>query len=350
MKNVYKAVSGIPFLSRSYTAKFLFIAFIGIHIPLIVLIIVISSGFIQLTGWQVVLTTLFATLAATAATLLALRGLLWPLNQAQSALSDYVKKEKLPELPVNYTDEAGLLLKEIQHTLHEQDKLLQERSELVTLFSHDIRSPLATLDSLAHLIELETDLSRTKKHAATMKQTARQQLKLLEDILQMLRLGHPAAFNTDHAEALALVIQDAVEQHQFKAKEKNVQIITGDLPQTMLYCSPNLLCQAISNLIGNAVKFSHPGNIVEIEAGLNSRKEAFIRISDKGIGFNPADTADLFGRFSGKRQSGTAGEKSTGLGLYLTRQILRRHGGEVTACSEGKGRGAVFTITLPVVH
>ena len=350
MKNVYKAVSGIPFLSRSYTAKFLFIAFIGIHIPLIVLVIMISSDSIRLTGWQVVLTALFATLAATAATLLVLRGLLWPLNQAQRALSDYVKKEKLPNLPVEYTDEAGLLLKEIQHTIHEQDKLLQERSELVALFSHDIRSPLATLDSLAHLIELETDLTRTKTHAATMKQVARQQLKLLEDILQMLRLGHPAAIETDHAEALAPIIQDAVEQHTFKAKDKGVQILVSELPQAMLYCSPNLLCQAISNLLGNAIKFSHPGSAVQIETGVNNGKEAFIRISDNGVGFDPVDAAGLFGRFSGKRQHGTAGEKSTGLGLYLTKQILQRHGGEVTAFSKGKDQGAAFTITLPLVQ
>lgn len=98
MKNVYQFFSRPGFLSSSYTLKFLFIAFIGVHIPLIVLIMAIVFEWMPLKGWNVIQIALLATLVATGLTLLLLKSLLWPIIQAKNALQDYTRKKIIPVL------------------------------------------------------------------------------------------------------------------------------------------------------------------------------------------------------------------------------------------------------------
>ena len=81
--------------------KFLFIAFIGVHIPLIVLIMAITFDWTPLEGWNIIIVALLATLVATGGTLYLLRGLLWPLHEAKKALSDYTGKKIIPSLPLH---------------------------------------------------------------------------------------------------------------------------------------------------------------------------------------------------------------------------------------------------------
>ena len=87
-----------------------------------------------------------------------------------------------------------------------------------------------------------------------------------------------------------------------------------------------------------AVAVSHEGN------------ETLIRVSDQGAGLSPEDLGRLFGRFQRLSAKPTAGESSTGLGLSIVKRIIDMHGGEVTAESDGPGKGSTFTITLPATE
>ncbi len=114
----YKALSGIGFLTKSYTMKFLFVAFLGIHVPLIGIVVYVglwAPGNIQPV--TLLLLTLGFTLAATAATLFVLNKLLEPVKLAMQSLEDYVATRKVPNLPKHFPDEVGVLLQSIQHTV-----------------------------------------------------------------------------------------------------------------------------------------------------------------------------------------------------------------------------------------
>ncbi len=349
MKNTYTAMSGIGFLAKTYTGKFLFIAFLGIHLPLIALIIAITGNWFYLGGWNVILLTLVVTLVATAATLLLLNKLLWPLYQSRKALVNYTGEGILPQLPTGFKDEAGSLMLEIQHTIEKQDLLLKERKDLIMLFSHDMRTPLNSLSGLSELIQLEKDPQKLNHHAKVIKTICKQQLGLLENVLYLLRLEDANTIRLQETAAIASIIEQAVQQQRFAAAGKNITLDIAPLPHAMLKCNATLLVQSFSNLLGNAIKFSHQDATVCVKC---SCADNYLEIcfSDQGIGFIPEKAEQLFSFFSNAGQEGTAGEKSTGLGLYLTRKIIQKHNGRITAYSAGIGKGSLFTVTLPLLE
>ncbi len=139
--SIYKRLNGITFLSKSYTFKFLFIAFLGIHIPLIGLIFFIIFKPTSISGGSIFILTLLLTLGASALTLLVLNSLLAPLKASKSALVAYLKERKLPDLPTNFQDEAGILMQKVQETIIKLNGLLEEKKDLIGLLSHDLRTP-----------------------------------------------------------------------------------------------------------------------------------------------------------------------------------------------------------------
>lgn len=348
MKNVYHYFSKNGFLSSNYTMKFLFIAFIGVHIPLIVLIAAIVFEWLPLKGWNIILIALLATLMATGATLYLLRGLLWPLHEAKKALSDYTGKKVVPSLPLHYPDEAGQLLNQVQVTIDSMDALLRERKDLLTLLSHDLRAPFASISQISGLLATETDPENIKKYAGIILKTAGEQLCFIEDMVMILKNDstEPISYVFE-SKKVCEVISLAIATQQAAAASKQIQITTHDLPTVFVKCNIRLLAQALSNIISNAIKFSYRGGEIIVKIHLFSG-HVHILIADKGIGFESGKAELIFQKFTAEGKTGTEGEISAGVGLYLTRKVIQNHGGMIAAFSEGKNKGAVFTIQLPI--
>ncbi len=350
MKNVYRFFSRPGFLSSNYTMKFLFIAFIGVHIPLIVLIMAIVFDWTALEGWNIVLVALLATLIATAGTLYLLRGLLWPLHEAKKALSDYTGKKIIPSLPLEYKDEAGQLLQQVQLTIDSMDGLLRERKDLLALLSHDLRTPFAQLSHIGSLIQTEKNPEAIEQYGRLVYKTATEQLRFIEDMVMILEGGsEDSQSHVYESTHIHDIITLALESQYISAVSKQIQLIKRDIPVVAVKCNRRLLSQALSNIIGNAIKFSHRGGEVIIKVHLFSG-HIHILVADKGVGFESGKAELIFQKFTPEGQSGTEGEISAGIGLYLTRKIIQSHGGMIAAFSEGKNKGAVFTIQLPIAN
>lgn len=350
MKNIYHLFSRPGFLSSNYTLKFLFIAFIGVHIPLIVLIIAIVFEWIPLKGWNVILVALLATLVATALTLLLLRSLLWPIHQAKTALHNYTRKKMVPSLPVHYTDEAGQLLQQVQVTIDSMDALLKERRDILTLLSHDLRVPFTQLISLGDLLQTENGAALASKYGAMIHKMASEQLVFIQDIIEILQTGRDEEVShIFEAKNIRDIVLMAIDMQQVAASRKDITITIHPVPDIQVKCNTRLLSQAISNIIGNAIKFSHRGDEVIVKLHVFSG-HIHLLVADKGIGFESGNAELLFNKFTSEGKTGTEGEVSSGVGLYLTRKVIQNHDGMIAAFSEGKNKGAVFTIQLPIAN
>jgi signal transduction histidine kinase len=345
-RSIYELLSSVRLLAPSYTFKFLFIAFLGIHIPLIGLIIFVLFNPDSLDKLSVIGMTLLLTLAATAMTLYILNGLLTPLRRSRKALSDYRLKRVIPGLPTHFPDEAGQLMQNIQFTITELNDLLEEKKDLTSLLSHDLRIPLRNVKTLSKLLLRHRDEESVKELSEMIYESAEEQTKLLESILQILRQDHLFFHANQNVQVnTEELIEEIITSFDAQAKEKGIILKKEINYNGHIAVQPELFAQVLKNLASNAIKFSHEGTAVSFRVYQKEGK-TFIDVKDSGIGFEPEVAEALFERFTKNGRVGTAGEPSTGIGLYLSRKIIRHHRGDLTASSEGVGLGSVFSISL----
>lgn len=346
MNRMYERLSGIRFLSRSYTFKFLFIAFLGIHIPLIGLVVFVLFRPDGLTTFSVLMLTLVLTLGATAVTLIVMNGLLVPLRKSRQALDTYIRTKELPQLPVHFRDEAGILMNNIQLTITELNDLLQEKEDLASLLSHDLRTPVFNIKSLVELIREEGTSPKVDDFMNMILSSTEEQIVLLDHVLDMLRQDHlinsGAGYQPVKTNAL---IDETIGSFAAQAREKNISLKKQVEYDGAITVQPDMFRQVLKNLVSNAIKFSYEGS--EVSVAVRKRdSRTLIEVQDKGMGFEPMVSERLFDRFTRNGRIGTAGESSTGIGLHLSRKIIKHHKGDLVAVSTGPGKGSTFTISL----
>lgn len=349
MQTIYKVLSGLPLVGKSYTYKFLFVAFLGIHIPLIGLILFLIFSPNTLSPGHLFFITLGLTLAATAATLFILKKLLMPLQASRKALEQYRDHRQLPALPMQYPDEAGSLMRELQLTVEMLDQLLQEKRDLVGLLSHDLRMPLATISLISKQLERQPRMDDEQRRylSAMITDSAAEQTRLFNRILDLLR--HDEAWTAGSLKLEEVDVQEIIEKAvgevETLASQKELRIRQVSAERCLVKVDPVLMSQVIKNLLSNAIKFSHHGNEVSI-GHVSSLAGCSIQVQDQGLGFSLEEAPGLFDRFTQSRKSGTANEVSVGMGLYLSKKIVVAHRGELRASSAGHNQGATFTIEL----
>lgn len=204
------------------------------------------------------------------------------------------------------------------------------------------------MSHIGALIQTEKNQDTIQHYGLLVHKTATEQLRFIEDMVMILEGGNEE--NQSHVyESIKIeqVIGLAIDAQHISGLSKQIQVLKHHIPDVSVKCNLRLLSQAISNIIGNAIKFSHRGGEVIIKVHLFSG-HIHILIADKGVGFESGKAELIFQKFTSEGQSGTEGEISAGIGLYLTRKIIQNHGGMIAAFSEGINKGAVFTIQLPI--
>jgi signal transduction histidine kinase len=181
---------------------------------------------------------------------------------------------------------------------------------------------------------------------ARIRRSADTTLRFVEDLLDMSRIGSGKLQMTLEPTDLHAVVQETVAELTPTADERAVSI---DVAATGLPCTVDgdhvRLRQAVANLVGNAIKYTPRGGSVHV-AVYTTATQAVMSVSDTGAGIAADDLPVIFERF---RQSGAADKKQSGLGLglWVTKQVVDRHGGTIQASSDGPGNGATFVVCLP---
>jgi signal transduction histidine kinase len=237
-------------------------------------------------------------------------------------------------------------LKELQQTIEQLDYLMGEKKDVITILSHDIRTPFNQVLGLSSMILLETDRAAINNHAQTMKEISIKNLMVLNDILNLLKTDYSHETENTSVELNDMIM---IVCHHLMPTSRSKSITFNIQNSEPLFVLANkvLLTEAVSNVVNNAIKFSYPGGVIDI---CIERKQgiASVEIKDNGIGISDEDKSRIFKRFTSAGKQGTAGEYSSGVGLYLSRKIIVKNKGHLSVSSEGKDKGSTFTITLPV--
>ncbi len=290
-----------------------------------------------MNGENVLWYTLLITLIASAITLAILRKLVAPITHTSEVLEEY-RKNRLPiNLPYNYTDEAGILMKNIQDTVTENILLANEKTELITLLSHDLKNYASNPELLAKLILDEDNLQEIKNYANLIVESTKQQVSFLESFVFLLKTEDILLKHVEESTIMPIekILKDIAEENNQKIQSKECSLkITPSLKNLHTNFDENLLKSVLTNLVDNAFKFSNPKGLIEII------------VQDNGIGFAPTQVDKIFEKFTKISRLGTKRELSTGIGLYLCKTIVQKFNGTITATSKGQNMGSTFTISL----
>ncbi|MBI2513989.1 MAG: tetratricopeptide repeat protein [Opitutae bacterium] len=224
------------------------------------------------------------------------------------------------------------------------------KSRLLQMASHDLKVPLTALNATAGLIaRAPSDEANVRRLAANIQADTARMRTLVRDFLDASAMEEGnLQLHTSEVD-LAELARSAVESLQPMAaqKEQRLELLPASAAVPRVLADPERLRQVFDNLVGNAVKFSPPGGIVTVALG-EAAGWAFAEVRDSGPGLGPADFAKIFAPYQklSARPTGE-GEDSTGLGLFIARELLTLQGGRLEVQSQ-PGRGAVFRVLLPV--
>ena len=223
------------------------------------------------------------------------------------------------------------------------------KEEFLATISHELRTPLSAILGWTRMLRMgQLSPENSAKALDTIERNARAQAQLVDDLLDVSRIitgklrmdVRPADPNS--------FIDAAVEAVKPAAEAKGVRVLKViDTGAVSIPGDPVRLQQVVWNLLSNAIKFTPRGGRVQIYSQrVNSHLE--IIVSDTGQGISPDFLPHVFDRFRQADQKTSRQHGGMGLGLAIVRHLVEMHGGSVRADSEGEGKGATFTVTLPI--
>jgi signal transduction histidine kinase len=250
---------------------------------------------------------------------------------------------------MRFETERGELLERTQVARREAEEANRLKDEFLMTLSHELRTPLNAIWGWARMLRSSVGAEdRLRRGLDVIDQNAAVQLRLIEDLLDISSIiAGKLRFEMRPAD-VNQIVWTVMDSARPGAEAKGVALVaTLCSASAMVRGDTGRLQQAIWNLVSNAIKFTPAGGSVTIATTAASGQVSIV-VSDTGAGIDPVVLPLIFERFR-QGDSGTArAHMGLGLGLAIARSLVQAHGGTVTATSAGVGRGATFTIQLPV--
>jgi len=229
----------------------------------------------------------------------------------------------------------------------------EQHDAFINAVTHELKTPIASIRLYLETLKTrEVDDAQRAEFYDTMLADSDRLLQTVEQVLRAGRTGLRRRRITTSVINLSDIVRECLEITRvryglndthllyFESPEAESAKVSGDVDE---------LRAAFSNLLDNAVKYSHKEVCVSVSVSNVDEKRVAVRVSDKGIGIPSAQLKRIFKRFYRVPGKFMARVKGTGLGLFIVQSVVRKHGGRVFAESNGLGRGSTFTIQLPKV-
>ena len=259
-------------------------------------------------------------------------------------------------IPVNSNDELdkiGLVFNEMAGTIEKNIKELQGidelRKELISNVSHDLRTPVASIQGYAETLLLKAgqiDKDQQQKYAEIIFKSSEKLKILVNELFELSKLQTNQVQLKTEVFSIAELVSDVANKYRIISQKKGVSIntfISKDIPAVEADIS--MIDRVLQNLIDNAIKFCSEGDYINIELQLSDPGAVKISIADSGEGITGEDLPFIFERY----YKGRRFNESTGLGLAIVKKIIDLHHTEITVASQ-PGKGTVFSFSLPIAQ
>jgi signal transduction histidine kinase len=233
-------------------------------------------------------------------------------------------------------------------TAEELRRLSALRADFVSLVSHELRSPMASVIGSAQTLQMrwrELSPEQRESFLALIAHETSRLAALIGDVLDTSRIEAGTFSYTFEDVDLAELVRDSTAAAEHSQDEVPVRAVIRE-PLPHVRGDRDRLRQILINLIDNAVKYSSPGEEVRVEAQ-SSNSRVVIEVCDRGPGIPAEHQRVIFEKF-GRLQTGQTAKPGTGLGLFIARSIAEAHGGSLEVRSHPEQSGATFTLSLPV--
>lgn len=254
-------------------------------------------------------------------------------------------------IPVTSSDEMGRLASELNNMAVKLKEVADMKQDFVSSITHDLRSPVTGIELCSDIIRrlAETrEYGKIPEQLISINEHSQRLNTYIDSLLELSKIESGKMTLDMKVVNLEDLVDRSVRAFKAYAAQKGLKlefIVGQDIPD--MRGDPDRLYQVLSNIIGNAVKFTNSGSVsVFIEAVPGWQK---VRVCDTGIGIPKEEADNIFGKFyrinHGKREYPTA-RQGTGLGLFIAKFIIEQHGGRIELEST-PGKGSVFTVFLP---
>jgi len=224
------------------------------------------------------------------------------------------------------------------------------KDDFLAMLGHELRNPLSAIATAAHVQRLDSNRDPATHAQRVIDRQVRHLSRLVDDLLDVARVSTGKVTLTHEPVDFGVLILRCVDSLELSSRESDhapaprLQLEVGrDL---WVNGDPTRLEQIVTNLLTNAVKYTPAGGSVRVIAAAEGDR-IVIRVADTGIGIDPELLPRIFERFIQADTGPARGHGGLGLGLTLVKHFVELHGGQVTASSDGAGRGSVFTVSLP---
>jgi len=236
-----------------------------------------------------------------------------------------------------------------QTMAEDAEQLSHRKDDFIAMMSHELRTPLNSILGWAHMLGANQLAPDRATHAvAAIERCASHLSRMIDDLLDVSRIIKGTLQLTRQPVDLVAAAEAALDTVRPSAVAKNVQLVlTGSRDNRPVSGDGGRLAQVLVNLLTNAVKFTPEGGRVGVSIE-PANHQMVLRVVDTGAGISPTFLPHVFECF--RQADGATTDRHTGLGLGLAivRNLVELHGGTVQAASEGLGRGATFTVCLPI--
>lgn len=268
------------------------------------------------------------------------------MNRAAKIIADGNFEQRVA---IGSEDELGELAASFNHMAESLEQNDKKRRDFIANVSHDLRSPLTSMQGfLTAMLDGTVPPEKQEKYLRIVLQETCRLSRLTESIVELSRAQSSRILLDETDFNLNDLIREniAVLEPQLNEKCVGIKVIYAE-KETTVRGDRDKISRVIQNLLGNAVKFSYPKGVIEVETTLTDNKKVLVSVKDEGIGISPEDQKYIFDRFYKADATRNEDKRGSGIGLAIVREFIQAHGETITVKSEeGKGSTFVFSLKL----
>ncbi len=271
----------------------------------------------------------------------------WVAERGQALLDSSGRVTRFIGTMLEITDRKNAEI-QLQRAKNEAEEANRAKDRFLAMLSHELRTPLTPVLMTIAALRRESNLTDDLRHdLEVLQRNVELEALLIDDLLDLTRIAHGKLELHNDAVDIHGTIEHALNISAGDLIGKKIQVIRYfDAREHHCWADPARLQQVFWNLVKNSAKFTPEGGRIEISTWNNDAHQIIVEIRDNGIGIEKKLMPRIFDAFEQGGGTVTSKYGGLGLGLAICKRVIDLHGGAIEAQSEGKGRGAKFTVTL----